>query len=190
MKKSIIYGMLLALMISIVPINIVYASEVVEEDTIINDTITVGGVSMTTAEYEDFKLRLDSCNTKEDIYSLYQSMGMDTSSLDQAFNESSETSDSELEGKEDDAENNVNNSDATVTDNDEEESIGSDEATVEPREENTESEIQNESAGEFSYEYDNSEGTTTLKAVAGVIGAISAGLVGYIVVMRKKKAKK
>ena len=189
MRNKIICAMLLTLIISIVPINTVHASEEVEDETVVTENITFGGVSMTRDEFEDFKTRLDSCETEEDVYSLYQSMGMDTSSLDNAFNESSEASESGTEEKTDNkdhADSNIDNTSTAVTGNNEEETDNSVEVTVAPRENNND----NENAGEFSYEYDNSKGVAIIKIVASVIGAIAIGLVGYIAFMRKRKAKK
>ena len=189
MKNRTIYALLLTVLLSMAPFSKVYASEAVEDETVVTENITVGGVSMTRDEFEDFKTRLDSCETEEDVYSLYQSMGMDTSSLDNAFNESSETSESGTEEKTDDtdhADSNKDNTSTAVTGDNEEEIDNSVEATVAPRENNN----AKENAGEFSYEYDNSKGAAIIKIVTGIIGAIALGLVGYIAVMRKRKAKK
>ena len=189
MKNRIIYTVLLTVLLCVSPLNSVHATESVEEDTVVTETITVGGITMTVDEYEDFMVKLDACDTEEDIYSLYQSMGMDTSSLDNAFNESSEASESGTEEKTDNtdhADSNIENTSTAVTGKNEEETDNSVEVTVAPRENNND----NENAGEFSYEYDNSKGATIIKIVASVIGSIALGLVGYIAVMRKRKAKK
>lgn len=189
MKNRIIYTLLLTVLLYVLPLTSVYASESVEEGTVVTETITVGGITMTVDEYEDFMVKLDACDTEEDIYSLYQSMGMDTSSLDNAFSGSLETSESETEDNTDNTDHvdsNVDSMSTSVIENNEEETDNSVETNVEPGEKNDD----NENAGEFTYEYDNSKGTTVIKAVASVVGAVTVGLVGYIVVMKKKKDKK